>query len=466
MVRTFVTSIFILLATGGVLLWQWNVYSKDEEIIEKNRQSVVDQHIQIQQNEETLQVSQSMSNLKKGKYKLENPSKVEIKVDGKKLSNNTVSIKEDEKNVTFNYSIPFNSKQRSMMLEDWALQLENVQTNKTKVEMTVESNRTGSWAAVADQIGKANKKYVDYYVFEGEGPVYSLYYQQGELHHEKMEDDGPNIYYEDSFKPAVKQVASKLGEFPDLQDSVVILTSKHQEGINQDLLMINDVNNAEKLNNQISQLYVNSTFPFKNEQEKWQQNILGNLYTNKSNGSPKTKAMVEILKKELYEPEIQSFIKIALAEEEPLTSARLDGILSNIKEKNTSFFQLNSNEKNSVIPLYYEDVREVVVNDKALQGKYYYQNDKLLLPLLPIMKEAGYTYDFISQDHILLTKDGESIRLYPNKNVFILNGIDYSLATAPLTIINDEYYLHADWLKDIFGMTVIEDEEKISISTQ
>lgn len=467
MVRTFVTSILILLlATSGVLLWQWNVYSNDEEIIEKNRQSVVDQHIQIQQNDQSLQVSQTMSDLKKGDYKLENGFNLAVSVDGKKLSNDTVSIKEDEKNVTFTYSIPFNTKQKSIMLEDWALQLQNVETNKTKVEMTVQGNRAGSWAAVADQLGKANKKYVDYYVFEGEGPVYPLYYQQGDLRHKKMEDDGPNIYYEDSYTPAVKQVATMLGKFPELKDSVVILTSKHEEEINQDLLMINNVNNAKKLNEKISHLYVNSTFPFENEQEKWQQNILGNLYTNQSNGSPKTKAMVEIIKKELYEPEIQSFINIALSEEEPLTSAKLDGILSNIKGKNTSFFQINSHEKNSVVPLYYDDVREVVVNDKPLKGKFYFQNDKLMLPFLPIMKEAGYTYDLIAKDHILLTKDGDSIRLYPNKNVFILNGIDYSLATTPLTIMNGEYYLYSDWLKDIFGMTVIEDEDRISISTQ
>ncbi|WP_042349051.1 copper amine oxidase N-terminal domain-containing protein [Bacillus massiliigorillae] len=465
MVRTFVTSLFILLlATSGVLFWQWSVYSKDEVLNEKNHPSIVEQHIRIQQNEKTLQVSQTMSDLKKGNYKLENHLNVEIDVDGKKITDDTVSLKKDEKNITFNYSIPFNSKQNSMMLHDWALQLKNVKTNKAKVEMTVEGSRTGSWAALANQVGKTNKQYVDYYVFEGDGPVYPLYYQQGELNHEKI-DDGPNIYYEKNYKPALKQVASMLKEFPTVKESVVILTSKHQEEINKNLLIINNVNNAQKLKNKISDLYVNTTFPFENEQEKWQQYILENLYTNKTDGSSKVNAMVDLIRKELYEPQIKSFIDVALSEDKPLTAARLDGILSNIKGKNTTFFQMNSNEKNSLIPLYYEDTRDVVVNGKSLQGKFYYQDEKLLLPFLPIMKLAGYTYDLNGDDHILLTKDEDSIRLYPNKNVFILNGIDYSLASAPLTIKNGEYYLHADWFKDIFGMTITEDDEKISIIT-
>ncbi len=466
MMRTLGISAFIIvLATSGMLLWQWEVHSKKEALDKESRAKTVQQHFRIQQNDESLRITQTMADVKKGKYTLENPLDAQVKVNGKKVSRNSVVVGKDDEDIVFQYTIPFNANQQSKMLKDWAMKLNNIKTTATRVEMTVEGKRTGSWAAAAEPVGAVKKEYIDYYVFEGEGAGYPLYYQQGDLQNQKVEG-GPSIYYEASLEPAVKQVKSAFTEYPALKDCTVILTSKHQEEISKGLLMLKNANDAKDLDAKLADLYADSLFPFQNRHEKWQQEILVDLYNDSSVGGTKAKAMLAVLKEELYEPELHTFIEVAHGEGSPLTTGRLDGILSNIKGKNTSFFTLNQRQQSALVPLYYVDKRELRLNGKPLQKEVYDQDDRLLFPLPALLEAAGYACDSGNPDHILITKGGDALRLYPDKNVFILNGADYSVSSSPITKISGEYYIFNHWLEEIFGAVSVEEEEYISVEIE
>lgn len=206
--RIFTSSILIiLLVTSGILFWQWHVYSEEKESSVTLPSSKVEQYVQIQQNNQSLQVTQKLSNLQKGTYEIDNPLKVKYTIEGQEKANNVVSVPEDNQSVTFHYIIPFNSKDGSSLLTDWVLELRDIQTVKSTVEVTVSSNVKGSWAAAAPQIGSAKKEFIDYYVFEQAGPVFPVYYQLGDMKQVKI-GQGPFIYFEDTMKPDVNKISS------------------------------------------------------------------------------------------------------------------------------------------------------------------------------------------------------------------------------------------------------------------
>lgn len=463
MVRTFVTSLIILfLATSGMLFWQWNVYSEDREASAKTIPSIAEQHLQVQQDDKLLQVTQTISNLKEGTYKVVNPLKVKYEIENHNAQSNTVSVATNNTSLTFRYSIPFSTTRESKLLTNWGIHLEGVQTEKTSVEITVSGNRTGSWAAGATQIGKVKKEYIDYYVFEHDGPLFPIYFQQGDFQHVKLKD-GPFMYYEETDKPNMNVLSSAFSKYPTLQNSVVILTSKHRELSSNSIIMMNNTSDANLLNKKLSNMYLDSILPFKDQNEKWQQKIISNLAQNTQLGGAKVSAMVQIIKEDLSQEEIQAFVQKVLNDKKPLTASDLDQALSEIQTKNTSFFSLNKQEKSSLVPLYYLDKRKIIVNGNQIKESLLYQNNDKLLPFTAMLDKAGWEYSVIN-DYILLTKDGDSIRLYPNEKVFILNGTDFSVLSSPITIIQNKLYIYEHWLIDIFGASINENEQTISIS--
>lgn len=458
------TSFFILLlATSGILFWQWNVYSEEKEASAKMEPASVQQSVQIWQKDQSLQITQTIHNIKKGTYTIINPQKVSYSIEGEKSTTNTISVPKDATTIIFHYQLPFNSKKRSELLTNWALQLQNVETTKSNVEITVSSNRNGSWAAAAKQVGKVKKEHIDYYKFEQDGPLYPLYYQQGQLQY-TASDKGPYIYYENKVNN-IKQVEAMFAKFPNVKNRVIIFTSKFAETHFNNLLIMENATDVESLNNKFANMYIDSILPFKEGIEEWQQHIIGNIIENHQLGGQKVAAMVKELQNQLLGTEIETFVQAILEEEQPLTSAKLDEILSEVKDKETTFFTSNRIETSPLIPLYFLDKRKIIVNGEPITENVLLQNNDKLLPFIAIVEKAGFSYSVISENEILLTKNEDTVRLYPNQKVFILNGTDYSVMSPPLTSVRGKVYIYEAWLIDIFGALIAENEQSINIKT-
>ncbi|WP_019242427.1 MULTISPECIES: stalk domain-containing protein [Bacillus] len=463
--KIFTTNIFIiLLATSGILFWQWHVYSEEKESSSHLPISQVEQNVQVQHNSQLLQVTQKISNLQKGTYHIANPLKVKYTIDGQENATNILSVKDDMQTITFYYTIPVSLNDGSILLKDWVLKLDQSKTVKSTIEVVESNSNQGSWASDSTQVGYVNKEFIDYYVFEKEGPVPAIYYQMGNL---KLSDNeaGPIIYYEEGMKPNVKKIASIFSEYPTLQNFVVVFTTKEKEQVTEQFIILNNADNLQHLNVKLSNIYLDSIFPFKNQQEKWQQKILNNLYSNKKSGTKKVLVMENVLRDDLTEEKLEKFIDSIMKTEKPLSSAKVDQILSTIKNKRTTFFSDNKNENKPLIPIVYFDLRKVTFNQKPIHAEMVYKDDSKLLPLKSILTADGFVYNQINQGHILLTKDGDSLRLYPGKNVFILNDTDYSVTSPPIVNIGNEMYIYNYWLEDIFGVIVLEEDNEIIVKT-
>lgn len=465
LVRTIFSILTILLfAIAGMLLWQWKGYSEEQEQLKNVKLPNVQQHVQMQHNSNELRVVQTIKNVKKGTYKIQNPLNVLYDVKNATHVESSLVVKETQEDVEFHYRIPFEANDSSRLLLDWAIQLEEVTTEYFKVKITVDTEQSGSWAAATKQLGKAKKEFIDYYEFERQGPVFPLYYQQGEMGHVSL-DNGVVIYFEQDKKIDTEQLSSLFSNFPELDDRVLMFTSEHEELVWSDLILLKENYTMEQLEQKLSSLYLDAVLPFVNESEKWQQHVIGNILKNKQDGGEKTVAIVEILKNEMSEEELRTFVDKVVQQEKPLTSALLDEALSAVMRKETAFFHLNKDESRPLSPLYYYNPKKIVVNNQNIQESLLYVKNDELLPLASITEQAGYEYSVMEDGHLLIISDEDSLRLYPNSSVFILNGKDYSTSSSPVTMINNRVYIYKHWLTDLFGLEVSETEDRIMITS-
>lgn len=446
------------------MLWQWHVYSEVLGQSDEEKTTAVEQLIHIEQTNKRLSVEQTIVGLKAGTYNIGNPMEVAYTIKGEnEMAPANVRVEEGQNEITFLYDIPFEWNGVSTLLTNWAVDLESTDTVKTKVVLTVTADdKSGSWAAGAPLIGKVKKEKIDYYVFENEGPVYPLYYQSEELLYAKVENNLA-IFYEEGSQINVEKVTDLLGELSSLKNRIIILTSKHDSLNRDDILVLDNRLSIDQLRNELAFMEVNAVFPFQNDEERWQQFIIHNLAEDTYLGGVKAKEMLEILKRDLLEHEVDLFVQLVEGSNQPLSSTLLDELLSSALNKRTQFFSLNSKESEELIPLYFYDELNIVVNGVTLEEPIVYIDNKKLIPFLAIITQAGFQNEIMDSGEILLTRAEDTLRMYPDKNVFILNGTDYSVKTTPITVLQGKLYIYENWLRDIFGIKLKKQQGIITV---
>ena len=75
----------------------------------------------------------------------------------------------------------------------------------------------------------------------------------------------------------------------------------------------------------------------------------------------------------------------------------------------------------------------------------------------------GFQYEIMDTGEILLTRADDMLRMYPGENVFILNRTDYSVKSIPIIFIQGELYIYENWLRDIFGIKLIEQQGVMTV---
>ena len=452
----YLLTFILVIAVGAMMLWQWKVFSKEREQLE-GEQTATEQLIHIEQTNKRLSVMQTFSGLNAGTYKIGNPMQIAYTIEGRdEMAPASVKVDEGESEITFVYDIPFEGNEISRLLTGWAVELENTETVKTRVEiMVAEDRRAGSWAAGAPLIGKAKKEHIDYYMFENEGPVYPLYYQTGQLLFAKIAG-ATGLYYEEGAR--VDEIETVLAESSLLENQFAILTSKHNSFESQNLYLLDNRQSIEQLKNRIANMNIDAAFPFEEDEERWQQHVLHSLANEMESGSEKAKQMTRILKEGLLESEAASFIQSVKIVEQPLAAVVLDEVLSGALNKETAFFSLNSVETAELVPLFYYDERKLALNGTEIEQPIVYFENRRLVPFFPMISYAGFQYESIDTGEILLTRSGDTLRMYPGENVFIFNGTDYSVKSSPVIMLANELYIYENWLRDIFGVKLTEQQ--------
>lgn len=455
--RIFITILLLLLVvTGGVLFWQWNIYS--EKSAGLNQNSKANEIIHMEINDHTIKIIHEISGLPAKSYHLVNPKKSKVscqegKQDCKLLGKQNPMIKTKGGTIQLSYTLhrPIVS---AYVLDKWAIELGGVDMTKTRVEITHYGKKVGVWAAGAHLVGQTKKENISYFVFEGTEGVFPLYYQNKTL--KQVEADGVTVYGELSnavFK-AVKQYEVK-------KPCTLIVSNKVSPYSSEHLLI---GRSKDKITQVLANRYYNKNYPFKEKSEKWLQSLIG-AYVLGEQVEGKSKLMIAELSKQLTAEQQATFVDLVKTNQgNEFSAALLDKWLTKVTGLKTNYFKSNKIEKAKLSSLVFinnvkwydkkgnsSDVESVTLNSK----RYYL--------LKQIATNLGFQYEIISDNHIYLTNGKKTFRFFPGEKTFLYNETAYSTNGELLKKMNNKFYISEEYLFKIFSVMVREQDHELQL---
>ncbi|UII57294.1 hypothetical protein LS684_07600 [Cytobacillus spongiae] len=459
---------------GGMLFWQWNAYSEENdpngELLEK-----VPQIITVESTAGGLSITQTISNLTVGKeYRILSSEGVAtwqcINEEGVSCSSkdeNPNTFLAENGKITLTYSIPLKNQSRAFLLNDWTLSLPDVVISQTTYEIVDKSRRDGGWVVGAPLKGYEKFNLIDFYVFEGDGQGASLYWQPVPIEKQK----GPKGLEYYSFPNSAIQWTEHFHVISQMNDPLrlnIVITDQYKASHGKGIIITGQNTDASVIERKIVSVYFTDKFSELPIEEKWIIDVLTSMATGQKSKSDKGSKLIAELNSKLTKVEVATFLEQIHQERDLLDIKKLNEFLENIKGKKTHFFTLNKNEATKFIPLYFFESKLLTTNDETdTHGSIdiIIKDNKRIYPFNETLTSLGFEVKVLSdQATLLLTKGNNSYRFYLNKNIFIYNEEDYGLLENPLEIINEKIYMEERWLESLFSISISETEDKVLVS--
>lgn len=467
--RTSFTLLIVLCSfIVGMLFWQWHVYSDYEQ--PKDQTEITEQELTVESKAQQLFITQRIDGLQSGKeYRINFPESIPTwnceQADGEicdSVDENPSSFVAENHSLILRYQIEL-KENNAFLLNDWMGQLPDVEIDHTTIKVVDSARREGSWVAGFPLKGFNKLELIDYYVFAGEGDRGSLYWQSEPLNKTTAQNglqffsQGNNVKKDYLFE-SLKQVLNLSG-------MSVIFTSNFQETNGIGLMVANPDIKNELLERKIVYNYFLGKAPTLPLEERWLIDVLTSIFLAQQSNVSKGNELITEMNRVLAKDEITNLLN-DIIEEESITPEILDELLGTIKEKQTHFFTLNKNEDTKLVPLYFNDARKVVLQEKIQEDiKVLLRNDEKLIPFMDTMSALGFEAKALAdQETILLNKGNNNYRFYISQNIFLYNEADFGLLENPLRVINGTVYVKLKMLPEIFKANIEETENEIKIS--
>lgn len=465
---SFTLLIVLCSVIGGMLFWQWHVYSDYDQ--PKNELEKTEQELTVESKGNQLIITQRIEGLKSGKeYRISFPESITSwsceKAEGEiceSVDENPSSFVAENHSLILRYQIEL-KETNAFLLNDWMGQLPDVEISHTTIKVVDSARREGSWVAGFPLKGFNKLELIDYYVFAGEGARGSLYWQSEPL--TKITDQNGLQFFAQENKDKQDYPFESVKQIPNLSGISVIFTSHFQETNGIGLMVANLDMKNELLERKIVYNYFLGKAPTLPIEERWLIDALTSLFLAQQSNVPKGNELISELNSVLAKEEIVNFLN-AVIREDSITPEKLDELIGTIKEKHTHFFTLNKNEDTKLVPLYFNDARKVVLQEKIQEDiEVLLVNDEKLLPFIDTMSALGFEAKALEdQETILLNKGNNNYRFYISQNIFLYNEADFGLLENPLQMINGTVYIKVQLLPEIFKANIEETENEIKIS--
>jgi len=456
--RLFFTILFLLLLImGGVLFWQWNVYLEKQSAQSKHISYQVNETIHMEVKGRYIEVEHEFFGLPTGNYQLNFQKSIKpvCQEDDKSCQqsgNQKQNLETNGGTLRFTYKLKKSTSQ-AFVLDNWAVQLEQVKIENTRVEITDYSNKVGIWAAGARLIGETEKEKISYYVFEGREGTFPLYYQQKKS---KQFEAGDVMVYGASSGRLVQAVQ----KYEAIAPITLIITTAASPFSSEHLLIGPSV---DKLAHVLSKRYYQTYYPFSNKKERWLQSVIG-AYVRDEKPKGKAKQLYEELAKGLTKEQQAAFVSVLKKKRGQEFSAEyLDELLSNVTGLVTHYFELNKVKSHKVHPLIFinqakwlnRDGEHSVVQSVTVRLKRYYLLEQ-------VTEKLGFHAEWVNQ-HFYLNNGSKTFRLYPGKKVFLYNEKAHSVEGTLLTQFNNQYYISEDYMLKVFNVFVREQNNELEL---
>ncbi|RST60863.1 hypothetical protein D5F11_005830 [Siminovitchia terrae] len=455
-------SLFLAFVIGCILFIQWKGYHSVEDAAVLN----IEQTFTIRHTQDEFVIKQSIENLPEGKYHIHYPPKAKD-IDCQ-LGEDHVCKWEDGKNsqlkvkegpLTFTYKLKAPMKVNSFLLEDWGITIKEAPSASTRIQLTEQNWRNGSWATGADLAGKEKMEGLDYYVFKAEGLIPPLFWQEQALVPMEM-NQHLTIYSEG--KPSLKRsIFEKL--VPD-EKIFVIMSNNISELTETDKLIFvpGGKKNVEK---QLASLLLAKKLSFTDEKE-WMLDLLVSSLTHTPAHSNKVEKMRETIFSVLTKEQADRWLENILStDSKTITSQLLDELLEDTAGIKTDFFQKNADMSKPFQPFYFLDKRKIYINGKkADKINILLQNDRTYISFVPLIEMLGFhVLDSSKPKELMIGKNGDKYHFIFSKKLFFKNGQQFGFQRNPFSMDHNEVYFDTAALKGLFDLEVEENSQEINI---
>lgn len=462
----------ILIFVNGILLsFQYHVFSTNSNKEEKAYS--YSQDIEVTHKGSNLLVKQTFSGLPERQMhiiwpeasKKKSCSKDETtKNECNRLEKNLNSFKAGQTSKqSISYKIALSKKgiQSGKMYTDLFATLKQGIPNSTSLQIVDENRKGGHWVTGLPKIGEKSLTLVDYSYFKGNGGVYELYWTKKPIK-KSFDSRELTVYSNKKIQSNLKKAVS----------SISMLNSGHI-----DIVESNRKSNGSRVifTNTLTKKELQKEVAISQIKEKYQfqagsiliPNLVASFATGENIGGDKSKEMVRTLN-EYFSTDQKNAWKTGLSELEgkAVDSSILDKLLSQTLDSKTSFFQMNEANKKEVVPLIFEETRELYINDQKIDDvKIILKDGEILYAANPMLGHLGYTTNIGKNGYYVKNKfrtlrfPGESHDFYVDDHSRVnFNG------NGPIVKFGGTYYIEESWLIRIFQLDYQSLDDRINLT--
>ncbi|MDM5232104.1 MULTISPECIES: RNA polymerase II [Lysinibacillus] len=468
----FAMSFFSVLALiiTGIIFFQYHAYSSDLET--GNGDFLYSQEIEIFYRENSLDIRQHFKNLPDQKVKIKWPENainlscfMETEKSCDRLSDEASYFAKGEiKSQSVSYIIPIEGGLKDkMLIQNVLATLLNGEATYSIVHISTDSKIAGQWITGLPLIGQQQLALVNYTMFSGNGTIRDIYWQSANL---KVQEQSPilSIYAPGAI---AKDFLKSLENLQFLNDQhIAIIQEKNPMKEHDDRLLFLPTLTAQAVEQEVVLSQIKSQYKFDNSPE-WLPEVVASYLVKDTIGSEKTKEIVATLK-EYMTTDQEAAWQEAMNKlgEEPITPASMDDLLTAVLGAKTSYFKLNTEQKNGTYPLFFEDDRDIYVNDALkkdvqfihYEGQSLYTADTLL-PYLGYSATEGENGYYVKSEN-------RSFRFPKEPGFYVFNQRRYSTISEPIIKIAGHYYVEEAWLQRLFLVELQKNDGRIQVITQ
>ena len=468
----FAMSFFSVLALiiTGIIFFQYHAYSSDLET--GNGDFLYSQEIEIFYRKNSLDIRQHFKNLPDQKVKIKWPENainlscfMETEKSCDRLSDEASYFAKGEiKSQSVSYIIPIEGGLKDkMLIQNVLATLLNGEATYSIVHISTDSKIAGQWITGLPLIGQQQLALVNYTMFSGNGTIRDIYWQSANL---KVQEQSPvlSIYAPGAI---AKDFLKSLENLQFLNDQhIAIIQEKNPMKEHDDRLLFLPTLTAQAVEQEVVLSQIKSQYKFDNSPE-WLPEVVASYLVKDTIGSEKTKEIVATLK-EYMTTDQEAAWQEAMNKlgEEPITPASMDDLLTAVLGAKTSYFKLNTEQKNGTYPLFFEDDRDIYVNDTLkkdvqfihYEGQSLYTADTLL-PYLGYSATEGENGYYVKSEN-------RSFRFPKEPGFYVFNQRRYSTISEPIIKIAGHYYVEEAWLQRLFLVELQKNDGRIQVITQ
>ncbi|TQR07073.1 hypothetical protein [Psychrobacillus soli] len=464
-VISFLTMLLVVV-NSVLLLFQYHVYSSS---LEGEEQSFYyEQEIEIKFTSDRVVVKQHFINLPQEQLTISWPISSEnrscdLKISDScsRLSDDLTSFEEGESSKqSISYEIPLvDGLTDGQLFSGFLAKIEKGGVSYTTLHITDELKRGGMWISGLPVIGTASLNLIDYTLSDGVGNISDLYWQQ-EIIPVKYENNTFTVHSNENLSEEVKTQLDKLN-IPNSAHMTLLFT-ENKNNIKSSRIAFIAGKDIDSIVDEVIVKNVQLQYGLKEDSSLFAE-VVSSFLMESPIGAEKSVWMYETLQNYFTASQLAEW-KTALSKSHPLSAEKLDKLLSEVIDWNTSFFQLNGQAESVKFPLLLEDPRTVYVNGVLQEKmKLLMKDGKILYAAEPLLAELGYTLNDTDKG-LYVQNDSRSFRFPIQEPFYVLNEKRYDAMSEPFERIGSEFYIEEAWMIRLFLLNLDKQEDRINIT--